>query len=73
MALLGCSVCGLVLERRQTVDEGHLTAEPCPDCRQQLRAVGVSEATQLVRERELATRWRALAATRMRERADRGG
>jgi hypothetical protein len=56
MPLLGCSACGLVLERGHTVDEGHLAAEPCPDCRHQLRAIGVAEATQLVRERELAAR-----------------
>jgi hypothetical protein len=73
MPLLGCSACGLVLERGQAVDEGHLAAEPCPDCRQQLRAVGVAEATQLIRERELAARWRALAAERRRERAEERG
>lgn len=64
MALMGCSACGLVLEGENDVEEGHLAMRSCPDCGQQLRSVGVAEATQLSRERYLARRWRELAARR---------
>ena len=69
MALLGCTICGLVLEAPTDLSAGHLTKDPCPDCGNPLRVVDLAEANQLTRERFLAAHWREITAAK-RDRKD---
>lgn len=64
MALLGCTICGLVLEAPTELSAGHLTKDACPDCRNPLRVVDLAAANQLTRERFLAAHWREITASK---------